>query len=109
MSAARQKGTAAETAVVRFLRANGYQHAERRALAGSQDRGDVAGVGGVVIEVKNCKRMELAAWIDEAEDEANGTEIAAVWHKRVGRGDPGDWYVTMSGYDFLNAIGKWTR
>ena len=56
------KGTAWETAVVDYLRANGHPHAERRALSGNTDRGDIAGVPGVVIECKNAKTMALAAW-----------------------------------------------
>jgi hypothetical protein len=120
VSAARAKGTAAETAVVRFLQANGYPHAERRALAGSQDRGDIAGIPGLVVEVKNAARTELAAWVDEAIDESlvghNGmdasgrvTDIGVVWHKRRGKGHPGDWYVTMDGWNFLAFLERWTQ
>jgi Holliday junction resolvase len=105
VSAARAKGTAAETAVVRFLQANGYPAAERRALAGSQDCGDIAGLP-VVVEVKNAARTELAAWVDEALKEAvnSGASAAVVWHKRRGKGSPGDWYVTMDGWDFLRFL-----
>jgi hypothetical protein len=114
MSAARAKGTAAETAVVRFLQDHGYPHAERRALAGSQDRGDIAGVLGTVIEVKNCVRTELAAWLDEALREADGGRMATsaagvVWHKRRGRGSPGDWFVTMDGWTLLRFLEEWTQ
>ena len=125
MSASKAKGTAAETAVVRFLQANGYPHAERRALAGAQDRGDVAGIPGLVIEVKDCKRMELAQWVDEAGIEAcqelpvqlrkppstPGPMAVApglVWHKRRGRGSPGNWYVTMDGWTLLAFLERWT-
>jgi hypothetical protein len=112
MSAAKRKGTAAETAVVRFLQANGWPQAERRALAGAADRGDVAGLP-VVVEVKNAARMELAAWLDEAVKEAgqrspyygqvppsDGT-AGVVWHKRRGKASPGDWYVTCDGWTLL--------
>jgi len=125
VSASKAKGTAAETAVVRFLQANGYPHCERRALAGAQDRGDVAGIPGLVIEVKDCKRMELAQWVDEAGIEAclvlpvqlrkppstPGPMAVApglVWHKRRGRGSPGDWYVTMDGWTLLAFLERWT-
>ena len=69
MSASKRKGTAWERAVVEFLRARGAVHAERRALAGARDRGDVAGIPGVVIECKAAKRYELAEWIRELEAE----------------------------------------
>ena len=108
MSAAKAKGTAAETAVVRFLQANGYPHCERRALAGAQDRGDVAGIPGIVIEVKAAARLELAAWVDEAVKEAL-FEVPVVWHKRRGYTNPGDWYVTMDGCAFLALLKEWTR
>lgn len=105
MSASRAKGTAAETAVVRSLQAGGFKHAERRALNGAKDRGDVTGIPGVVIEVKNEKRMRLAEWVDEAHKEASyGDLIGAVWHKRRGFVRPGDWYVTMDGETFMGLL-----
>lgn len=69
MSKAKAKGTAAETAVVRYLAgltwSGGtklFPHVERRALNGTLDRGDIAGIPGVVIEVKAAERLALAAW-----------------------------------------------
>lgn len=55
------KGTTAEREVVRYLQ-NWWSAAERRALSGNKDKGDVAGIPGVVIEVKAAARLELAAW-----------------------------------------------
>lgn len=106
MSAAKKKGTAAETAVVNYLRSAGFVQTERRALNGTNDRGDVAGIPGTVIEVKNHARAELAAWLDEAETERrnDGAAVAAVWHKRRGKGDPADWFVTMTGAQFTNLL-----
>ena len=97
-----RRRTAAETAVVRFLRAVGFTQAERRTLGGTQDRGDIAGVPGVVIEVKNCARQELPAWVAEAELERDNDRatLGVVWHKRRGKADPADWFVTMSGNQF---------
>lgn len=102
MSASKRKGTAAETAVVQYLRASGFAQAERRSLNGAKDRGDIAGLPGVVIEVKNCARQELASWVNEAEAERDndGASLGVVWHKMRGRGNPGDWFVTMSGAQF---------
>jgi Holliday junction resolvase len=115
VSAAKAKGTAAETAVVRFLQANGYPHAERRALAGAFDHGDIAGILGVVIEIKNKARTELAAWVDEARAEAvvrgphTYDDLPVVWHKRRGKSDPGDWYVTMDGRVFVEFLRAWSE
>jgi hypothetical protein len=102
VSRSKAKGTAAETAVVRFLQAAGFAQAERRTLGGTQDRGDIAGIPGVVIEVKNCARQELPAWVAEAELERDNdrASLGVVWHKRRGTTDPGRWFVTMSGDQF---------
>jgi hypothetical protein len=102
VSRSKAKGTAAETAVVQYLQAAGFAQTERRALNGNLDRGDIAGIPGVVIEVKNCARQELPAWVAEAElerDNDNAT-LGVVWHKRRGKGSPRDWFVTMSGAQF---------
>lgn len=106
MSRQKQKGTAAETAVVRYLQCNGYPDVERRTLSGVHDRGDIAGLRSLVIEVKDHGRMDLAGWVEEAETERvnAGATHAAVWHKRRGKGDPADWYVTMRGEQFLRLL-----
>ncbi len=97
--AARGKGTRWETAIVDYLRSNGVPHAERRARNGAKDRGDIAGMPGVVVEAKNATRTELAAWVDEAESERanDGADLGVVWHHRRGKGSPADAYVTMTG------------
>jgi hypothetical protein len=102
VSASKRKGTAAETAIVNYLRTVGFTQTERRALNGNIDRGDIAGIPGVVIEAKNCARQELAAWVAEAELERDNdrASLGVVWHKRRGKGDPADWFVTMSGTQF---------
>ncbi len=106
MSASKDKGTAGETAVVRYLRDNGFPHAERRALSGMHDKGDVAGVVDNVIEVKVVSRDALPQWIDETEVErvhANA-HYGVCWHKRRGKGSPGDWFVTMTGRQWVNVL-----
>lgn len=94
----KQKGTAAESAVVAYLRTRGWPHAERRALSGNQDRGDIAGVVGVTLEVKNCKSIDLAGWLREAQQEQanNGDHIGAVVAKRRGTTNPADWYALLT-------------
>lgn len=84
--------------MVAYLREHGFPHAERRLAGSAVDRGDIAGMPGVVVEVKNCARTDLAGWLDEAvlEQANDGADYGLVWHKRSGRGDAGDWYVTMT-------------
>ncbi len=98
MSASRKKGTAWESAIVAYLRATGAPHAERRALAGNIDRGDIAGVPGVVIEAKSGA-FHLAQWLDEAEVERDNDQAryGIVWAKRPGRTSPADGYAILSG------------
>lgn len=100
MSKSRAKGTLAESALVNFLRGHGHPYAERRALRGNCDCGDVAGIPGVVIEVKNAARLDLAGWVKEAAAEAEN-DGAAVWFvvakaKGVGVDRAGEWFAITS-------------
>lgn len=104
MNASKTKGTAWETEIVRYLRDDaGVVHAERRALAGVADRGDVAGVPGLVVSAKNCAQMKLADWVREVEKQRTNARgaVGVVWHKRRGHARAGDGYVTMSGHTFV--------
>lgn len=102
MSRNKQRGTAWESAVVRFLQGVGFVHTERRALAGNKDRGDLAGIPGLVVECKHVARLDLSGWLDEAELERDNdrARYGAVWVKRKGTTNPGRSYVLMSGDDF---------
>lgn len=104
MNRSKALGTSAETAITKALVEEGWLHAERRALAGSLDRGDI-NLGGfpVVIESKNCGTTTIPAWLREVETEKSNAkaEIGVVWHKIRGRGNPRDWAVTMSGAQFI--------
>lgn len=97
MSKSKQKGTAAETALVNWLKKQGEKHVERRPLNGSADRGDIAGIHDVVIEVKNTVRMELSGWLAELAVEMNNDKAntGVVVHKKKGTTDVGEWYATL--------------
>lgn len=101
----KQKGTSAEVAVRDYLRDSGWPWAERLPTEGAKDRGDIAGLP-ICIEVKNCKTMDLARWIAEAQAEkVNAAQsVAVVWHKRRGKSSPGDWYVTMTGAELVELL-----
>ena len=100
MSKAKQKGTAAETALVIYLRENGYENAERRALTGKADRGDIAGIPRVVIEVKAGNRLEIPAWLKETEIERiNDGALAGylvIKPKGIGAANVGQWWVIQT-------------
>jgi hypothetical protein len=106
VSRSKSKGTAWETAICRHLVEEGFPHVERRALSGTSDRGDLAGIPGWVLEAKNCQRTELAGWVDEAaiEQANDGAEFSAVWHHRRGKASPADGFVTMSGATFVRLL-----
>lgn len=106
MSASRDKGTKWETALVRYLRDNGAPHAERRALHGGLDRGDLAGIPGVVVQAKNAARDRLAEWIEEAEIQRvnDGADIGLVWMKRRGKASPADGFVVMTGASLVRLL-----
>lgn len=100
------KGTKAEVQVRDYLRAHGYPYAERIPTEGAKDRGDIAGVSGVTIEVKAVREMSLSTWVDEARKEAANarTPVGVVWHKRRGTTDPSQWYVSMDGETFMRLL-----
>jgi hypothetical protein len=98
MNRSKAKGTAAETAVVGYLQRRGWLHAERRALAGVLDKGDVAGIAGIVLEVKSCREHDLAGWLKEAavEQRNAGAHVGAVVAKKRGSTDPAEWYALLT-------------
>lgn len=83
---------------------------DRRVKTGSKDRGDIAGVRihgqRVVLEVKDCARMDLPAWTREAHTEAGNDDamIGVVVHKRHGVGDPMQQWVSMTVADLVAII-----
>jgi hypothetical protein len=91
----RRKGSAAERALVDHLRANGWPYAERR--GGGFGGSDVIGTPGVTFESKNCARVELAAWVDQAETAriGSGDRYSPVIVKRKGHTDVGRWYAVL--------------
>lgn len=111
MSRQKAKGTAAEVAVRDFLREVGYPMAERLPTEGSKDRGDITGIDpGLVIEVKSLKEITLGSIIEEvaAEKVNAGADVGVAWIKRRMKGNPADWYVVMTGLDFVKLLHEWT-
>jgi Holliday junction resolvase len=107
-SAAKAIGSKAERDVVTYLIENGYPYAERRLAGAQEDKGDIAGVNGVCIEVKDHKSMALSGWIEELIVEIKHAKAwtGVVWHKRKGKSSPGDWYATMPGSVYLDLLKK---
>jgi len=89
-------GTAAETAVVRAARTNGFGTAERRALAGAADRGDILLCPGAILEVKggdaarHASDLDIDRWLNETDTERRhaDADIALLVVQRRGVGAP---------------------
>ena len=91
----RRKGNRAEVEVVRVLREWGWiAETSRSARGGFQSGEDIISDFPAAIEVKNQAKLDLASWWAQAEYQANGRP-AAVVHKRVGKPNAEDWWVTM--------------
>lgn len=95
MTRSKDIGTRWETAVVNYLNEQGFD-VERRALAGVNDKGDIAGLAGWTLECKAVKQFQPGEWMKEAEREAlnAGTPYYAVVAKRRQKG-VADGYVLM--------------
>jgi len=109
----KQKGTAAESAVVSFLQSAGFPYAERLALQGGKDRGDITGIPGVVIEVKACQEYTFSQWLTEARIERDnaGADFGFVAAKPrlVGKTRTGEWYALMYAFDYLALVSQASR
>lgn len=104
------KGTKAETELVRWLNGNGFGQAERRALHGSTDLGDVVGIPSMVVSVKMRKQgaqMNFSGWLNDlAGMVLNATKAGAcapaglLVVRRTGYPDPARWYAVQE-------VGTW--
>ncbi len=81
---------------------------DRAIKRGADDRGDIANVRTrdgyrLVIECKDTTRLDIGHWISQATTERDNDNALAgiVVHKRRGKGDPLDQYVTMTLRDLL--------
>jgi len=100
----RNKGAVAERDLVRWLRTNGFPHAERAVRTGyrttdrtSADPGDVTGTPGIVWSVKDCAAERITEWLDElvnmaAHDTSFEEPVQLLVTKRRGHANPGEWW-----------------
>ncbi len=99
-------GTAAETAVVRAARRLGFSGAERRALHGSTDLGDVLLCPGVIVEVKGgdaarkASDGQISAWLEETQRERlnAGAAVGLLVTQRsgIGAANADRWWAHLS-------------
>lgn len=88
MSASKRKGSDFERDVCQYLTGAIGLPVERRVMGGTKDRGDCSGIPGWVLEMKACRQMDLAGWMDEAFKESvnDGSDLYAVVAKRRMKG-----------------------
>lgn len=117
MNKPKQRGTAAETAVLRYVRENGFPHAYRQTLAGSKDLGDIRLDDTTIIEVKSVATAAtgqpgaalLAKWMGEmaAERKNAGAFRGVLVVKRKGTTNPADWWSYVEANEFITLIEPW--
>lgn len=106
----RDIGTHGESAVARTIRGLGFPHAERRALRGTLDAGDLTGTPGVAWSVKVGQQAKtasdnlVATWLDELMGQvANaGADVGVLVLARRGIGElnAGRWWGVMPGHQY---------
>lgn len=101
------KGSSFERLIADCLAEHVDDRIDRRVKTGTKDRGDIGGLrhmgGKVVVECKNVAKMNLAGWIGEAEVERGNDDalVGLVVHKRRGKGQALDQYVTLTVRDLI--------
>lgn len=115
----RAKGATAEQHLAAYLRGHGdpWADARRSVAAGwsngstsSPDRGDLTGVPGLCVQVKNTKRAMVDKFLADtwrevrAQAEAAGNLVPLLVEKRAGAADPGRWWLWMSASDYIAVV-----
>ena len=119
MNRPKQIGTAAESAVVKALRRHGFPHAERRALSGRADVGDVILCPGVIGEVKGGAAAKQASdgllqvwWEETLREQVNARADVAlliVARRGIGPANADRWWAVMPVYEVARLAGAWWR
>lgn len=106
MNKQKAKGTSFETLIVNYLRLHGFPYAERRALTGTNDMGDITGTGPLVWECKNHATLKLSEWLRETETERDNAraDYGILVVKRRGVGHPGQQYAVMPLEDLVRLL-----
>jgi len=104
----RKIGTAWESAVVNHLHVRGILTAERRALHGSRDIGDLTGLPGFLIGCKAERTIRLSTYMDELQVQrgnlvgGNGVLTAEIVKRR--NAGPGRAYVVTELDDWIDGV-----
>lgn len=110
MSASKRKGTAFESLIVAGLQQHLGDGVCRRTTSGAKDRGDIHGlyIRGLrtVAECKNTKATQLGTHWNEVEVERGNddADVGLLIHKRHGKGQALDQWVTLTLRELLTIV-----
>jgi hypothetical protein len=94
------KGYRGEQPVVEYLKSFGFFRAYRPGKQGTNDKGDVHGIDGVAIEIKNHGVYKFPEWMKELVKEkrnaAAETSALVVKPRGIGETRVKDWWVVMT-------------
>ena len=106
-ASAKKAGSKFERDTADYLAKHVDDRIDRRVKTGAIDKGDIAGVRvhgqRMVIECKDTAKISLGTWAGEAEVERVNDKalVTAVVHKRHGKADPADQWVTLTMRDLV--------
>lgn len=106
-ASAKAAGSRFEREVADYLAEHVDDRIDRRVKTGAKDRGDIGGLRHmgqrIVVECKNTSRINLGAWATETEIQRGNDDagVGIICHKRHGKGQPQDQWVTMTLADLV--------
>jgi hypothetical protein len=106
-ASAKKAGSTFERQIADHMAATIDDRIDRAVKRGSADVGDISGLRfhghKIAVECKNTSAIKLAEWAAEAEVERKnlGALAGVTIHKRRGKSDPGDQWVTLTVNDFV--------
>jgi hypothetical protein len=106
----RRDGRDYEASVGRYLTGRGFGFINRNRSGYTGDDWTLKGYPWLSGETKRRREESLGAWLDQATDNAGAGRIPVVVHKRWGKADPAEAFVTLSLADFctiLEAVGPY--
>ena len=107
----REAGRSFERSIADHLKEQlGDEDIDRQVKMGSKDKGDIRGVKHmgqrVAVECKNHTKLSLGPWMNEAHKAMGHADagVGLIVHKRHGKGQPGDQWVTTTVDDLIALI-----
>ena len=101
----KRKGCRGENELSHVLQDYGYDTKRMAQFAGGIDSPDVSGLPGIHIECKRVENLNIHKAYAQAERDADGQAIPAVFHRR--NREP--WMVTLSLNDFMEIYRAWQK